>query len=136
VPIHRFFNIAQPGTYNVFINTAKVSGTGIHTDANVNLDARYTGGGVGTATAVTTGGGVASNRAIVAAPPACQNDVLTSITVPAGTVPGHLTVSGWIRIVINGHVAGTIDRGFVLVSTTSNTDCGLDDSVRSYWRAQ
>jgi len=65
----------------------------------------------------------------------CQGDSGTAITVPAGSTPGTLTVSGWIRIVINGHVTGQIERGFAFVSAASNLDCG-NDNGRSYWRAQ
>jgi hypothetical protein len=141
VPIHQIFGIASngAGTYNLFINTAKLSGAGIHTDANINFDVRYTTGGTApTQSAITTGGGVAPNKVIALTPGTlntCQSDSGTSITVPVGSTPGTLTVSGWIRIVINGHVSGQIERGFAFVSAASGTDCGTDIG-RSYWRAQ
>jgi hypothetical protein len=117
----------------MFFNTMKLSGSGIHTDANINYDVRYNGGGVGTATVVTVGNIPPSvNRAIGNA---CQNDATQDITVPVGSTPGTLTVSGWMRIVINGHVAGVLDRGFAFVSAAGPADCGTD-IARSYWRAQ
>jgi hypothetical protein len=47
-----------------------------------------------------------------------------------------LTVTGWMRVVINSHTAGDVERGFAYVSASGPTDCGADDRARSYWRAQ
>jgi hypothetical protein len=136
VPVHAFFsfNLPAAGSVTVFFNTMKVSGAGVHTDANVNFDVRYNNNnvpGTAAATVSTVGGGATVNRVIGTT---CQADIgQATFALPAGA--GILTVSGWMRVVINGHVAGTVDRGFVNVST-SQADCGTSDATRSYWRAQ
>ena len=135
VPVHAFFsfNLPAAGSVTVFFNTMKVSGSGVHTDANVNFDVRYNNNNtLGAAAMVSTvGGGATVNRVIGTT---CQADIgQATFALPAGA--GILTVSGWMRVVINGHVAGTVDRGFVNVST-SQGDCGTSDATRSYWRAQ
>jgi hypothetical protein len=136
VPVHAFFSFTLPaaGPVTVFFNTMKVSGSGVHTDANVNFDVRYNNNnvpGIGTATVSTVGGGATVNRTIGTT---CQADLgQATFTLPAGT--GVLTVSGWMRVVVTGHLAGTVDRGFVNVSTMQG-DCGTTDATRSYWRAQ
>ena len=132
LPIHQIFSIVAPGTYNLFFNTAKLSGSGIHTDANINFDARFNSSAA-PSTVVTVGSGVNVNRLITAS--TCQNDFIASISVPQGASPGTLTISGWMRVTIQGHQPSTIDRGFVFVSAAGATDCGTD-SGRSYWRGQ
>ena len=87
--------------------------------------------GAGAATVSTVGGGATVNRVIGTT---CQADIgQATFTLPAGA--GVVTVTGWMRVTINGHVEGTVDRGFVNVST-SQGDCGTSDATRSYWRGQ
>jgi hypothetical protein len=136
VPVHAFFSFTLPAAQSVtvFFNTMKVSGSGVHTDANVNFDVRYNNNnvpGAGAATVSTVGGGATVNRVIGTT---CQADIgQATFTLPAGA--GVVTVTGWMRVMINGHVAGTVDRGFVNIST-AQADCGTSDATRSYWRAQ
>jgi len=136
VPVHAFFSFTLPAAQavTVFFNTMKLSGSGVHTDANVNFDVRYNNNNVpgsGAATVSTVGGGATVNRVIGTT---CQADLgQATFTLPAGA--GVLTVTGWMRVVVNGHAAGTVDRGFVNVSTVQG-DCGSTDATRSYWRAQ
>jgi hypothetical protein len=136
VPVHAFFSFTLPASQpvTVFFNTVKLSGSGVHTDANVNFDVRYNNNNVpgsGAATVSTVGGGATVNRVIGTT---CQADIgQATFTLPAGA--GVLTVTGWMRVMVNGHVPGTVDRGFVNISTTQ-ADCGSSDATRSYWRAQ
>jgi hypothetical protein len=81
-------------------------------------------------TSVSNGGGFLFSppRAVGAT---CGNITSFMLTVPAGTPAGRIMITGWVHWSI-AHTGGVSNRVILYVSGSSATDCGSNDSLRSY----
>jgi hypothetical protein len=80
-------------------------------------------------TSVANGGGFVPNRAALTT---CTAISQFTLTIPAGSPAGRMTITGWVHWTLAHSLAGQGDKAVLYVSASGTTDCGGSDAFRSY----